>query len=147
MSHIVVAREAEPNLSATLIEVLPIAFDVTEDVAGDPSAITLNDPQTIEYIGVGFYLQETVAGTMAYVPHSSFSSSDNTIQLGINALQSKLPFKQDGTPTDANEGDTWYDTDDNVFRLYLETSPGTIEWVTLAGTLTNSMTSVNGGAF
>ena len=147
MSHIVVAREAEPNLSATLIEVLPIAFDITEDTVGDPTAITLNDPQTIEYIGVGFYLPEADASTMEYTPHSSFSSSDNTIALGINALQSKFPIRQDGTPIDANEGDTWYDTDDNVFRLYLETSPGTIEWVTLAGTLTNSMTSVNGGAF
>jgi len=147
MSHIVEIREAEPNLSSTLIEILPIAFDVTEDVAGDPSAITLNDPQTIEYIGVGFYLQETDGTTMGYTPHSTLPSSATTIQLGINALQAKFPFRQDALPTDPDEGDTWYDTDDNVFRLYLETSPGTIEWVTLAGTLTNNMSAVNGGTF
>ena len=145
MTHIVEARAAGPNLSSTLIEVVEDSYDVTID---SDDAITINNPKTIEYIGVGFYLSGFLnADQWPYQPHSSFDASSTTVQLGINELVRKFPYKQDTPPVGAIEGDTWYDGDDNAFKLYLETSPGTVEWVTLAGTLQNSMTSVNGGTF
>ena len=145
MTHIVEAREAGPNLSATLVEVVEDSYDVTID---SDEAITINNPKAIEYIGVGFYLSGFLnASQWPYQPHSRFDSSATNVQLGINELVKKFPFKQDTPPVGAVEGDTWYDGDDNSFKLYLETSPGTLEWVTLAGTLQNSMTSVNGGTF
>ena len=145
MTHIVEARAAGPNLSSTLIEVVEDSYDVTID---SDDAITINNPKTIEYIGVGFYLSGFLnADQWPYQPHSSFDASSTTVQLGINELVRKFPYKQDTPPVGAVEGATWYDGDDNSFKLYLETSPGTLEWVTLAGTLQNSMTAVNGGTF
>ena len=145
MTHIVVAKEAGPNLSATLVEVVEDSYDVTID---SDEAITINNPKAIEYIGLGFYLSGFLnANQWEYQPHSTFDPEATNVQLGINELVKKFPYKQDTPPVGAVEGDTWYDGDDNVFRLYLETSPGTIEWVTLAGTLQNNMTSVNGGTF
>ena len=145
MTHIVEARESGPNLSATLVEVVEDSYDVTID---SDEAITINNPKAIEYIGVGFYLSGFLnANQWSYQPHSSFDAASTTVQLGINELVRKFPYKQDTPPVGAIEGDTWYDGDDNAFKLYLETSPGTNEWVTLAGTLQNSMTSINGGTF
>ena len=145
MTHIVEARESGPNLSATLIEVIEDSYDVTID---SDEAITINNPKVIEYIGVGFYLSGFLnANQWPYQPHSSFDASATTVQLGINELVRKFPYKQDTPPVGAVEGATWYDGDDNAYKLYLETSPGTLEWVTLAGTLQNNMTSVNGGTF
>ena len=148
MTLTVDAKAAGPNLSSTTLELVEDSYDVEEDIPGEENAITINNPKYIEYIGVGFYLSGFLnANQWPYQPHSSFDASSTTVQLGINELVRKFPYKQDTPPIGAVEGDTWYDGDDNSFKLYLETSPGTNEWVTLAGTLTNSMTSVNGGTF
>ena len=148
MTHIVEARAAGPNLSSTTLELIEESYDVEEDIPGEENAITINNPKYIEYIGVGFYLSGFLnADQWPYQPHSSFDASSTNVQLGLNELVRKFPYKQDTPPVGAVEGATWYDGDDNAYKLYLETSPGTLEWVTLAGTLQNSMTSVNGGTF
>ena len=148
MTHIVEAREGGPNLSAMLVEAIGDSYEVAVDIPGEVGAITLNNPKYVEYVGLGFYLSGFLnANQWPYQPHSSFDSDATTVQLGINELVKKFPFKQDTPPVGAIEGDTWYEGDDNSFKLYLETSPGTLEWVTLAGTLQNSMTSINGGTF
>ena len=40
-------------------------------------------------------------------------------------------FRGANAPTGSNiqEGDTWYDTDDEQFKVYRETSSGTFQWV------------------
>ena len=42
-------------------------------------------------------------------------------------------FRSDTAPTgrNVNEGDQWYDTDDNQLKVYRETSPGVFQWVAL----------------
>ena len=73
--------------------------------------------------------------------------SVNNVESALQVLADNF-FQQDGTPTGANlnEGDLWYDTDDNQLKVYRETSPGTVEFVPLAEA-TGTMDILDAGSF
>ena len=53
-------------------------------------------------------------------------------------------------PTGSNveEGDTWYDTDDNQLKVYRETSSGVFEWVPImVGNISDDSDTLDAGAF
>ena len=59
-------------------------------------------------------------------------------------------FRQAAAPTGAtvSEGDTWYDTDDDEFKVYRETSTGVFQWVPIMlGAAGGDSDIVDGGAF
>ena len=73
-------------------------------------------------------------------PHGRISGDD--IQEAIQDLDNSLSNRTTA-PTNPVEGNIYYDTDDNILRLYIDT-----QWKTLAAfSLTNSMSTVNGGSF
>ena len=51
------------------------------------------------------------------------------MQTAIEQLADQI-FKSDSAPSGSNlqEGDFWYDTDDDILKVYLEVSAGTFEW-------------------
>jgi len=56
--------------------------------------------------------------------------SATNVQTAIEELAGNN-FRQDAVPTGSqvSEGDTWYDKDDNQFKIYRETSSGVFQWV------------------
>ncbi len=52
-----------------------------------------------------------------------------------------------GTST-LGEGDTWYDTDDEQFKVYRETSSGTFQWVPImVGAATGDSDTIDAGSY
>lgn len=59
-------------------------------------------------------------------------------------------FRGTIAPTGNNiqEGDTWYDTDDNQLKVYRETSAGVFEWVPIMiGNISPDSDTLDAGAF
>ena len=59
-------------------------------------------------------------------------------------------FRTTSTPTGPNieEGDTWYDVDDNQLKVYRETSNGVFEWVPIiVGAAADDSDTLDAGAF
>jgi len=59
-------------------------------------------------------------------------------------------FRSTTAPTGSNveEGDTWYDTDDNQLKVYRETSSGVFEWVPImVGNISDDSDTLDAGAF
>ena len=56
-------------------------------------------------------------------------------------------FRSNDTPTGTNvsEGDTWYDLDDNIMKVYREISSGVFAWTNLVVAETND--TLDAGAF
>jgi protein involved in temperature-dependent protein secretion len=66
-----------------------------------------------------------------------------------NALEqlADQDFRSTSTPTGTNvsEGDTWYDLDDNIMKVYREISSGVFAWTNLVVAETND--TLDAGAF
>lgn len=113
-----------------------------------------------EVSGTGVVLNETittVTTSLDLVTASTTSDNitveaHNTIPQGTltNALQvlSDQFFRGPNTPSGANlaEGDLWYDTDDDILKVYKETSTNNFEFVPLAQA-TGTMDTLDGGNF
>lgn len=134
----------------------PAVIEVTENVTeitASSDQITINltdDVTTIQAYSLAIPL--TVPGV---IDASSVTvSAYNTISGGFldEALKELADqnFRSDSTPTGSyiEEGDTWYDTDDNQLKVYRETSAGVFEWVPImVGNISPDSDTLNGGAF
>jgi len=72
-----------------------------------------------------------------------------TLQDAIDELAGNN-FRSDDKPTGAQvaEGDTWYDTDDNQYKIYRETSSGVFQWVPImVGSASGDSDTMDAGAF
>ena len=77
------------------------------------------------------------------------SVTATTVQGAIEQLADQ-DFRQAAAPTGAtvSEGDTWYDTDDDEFKVYRETSTGVFQWAPIMlGTPPGDSDIVDAGAF
>jgi hypothetical protein len=72
----------------------------------------------------------------------------NTLQGAIEQLAANQ-FKSNSAPTvGVDEGDTWYDLDDNQMKVYRETSTGVFNWVPLIiGDITGDSDTLDAGSF
>jgi len=108
----------------------------------DNEIIVYNETKEIE-VPTGNYLFDgsmLAASGYTVTPHGRISGDD--IQEAIQNLDDSLSNRTTA-PTNPVEGNIYYDTDDNILRLYIDT-----QWKTLAAfSLTNSMSTVNGGSF
>jgi len=134
----------------------PAVIEVTENVTeitASSDQITINltdDVTTIQAYSLAIPL--AVPGV---IDASSVTvSAYNTISSGFldNALKELADqnFRGDSTPTGnyIEEGDTWYDTDDNQLKVYRETSSGVFEWVPImVGNISPDSDTLDGGAF
>ncbi len=92
-------------------------------------------------------LADTNASAMGISSVSGLSAGN--VQDALEELAGQN-FGQDNTPTGSqvNEGDTWYDTDDNQYKIYRETSSGVFQWVPImVGSSDGDSDTLDAGAF
>ena len=116
-----------------------VAVTVAENVT------TLNivpSVTTVEAKGLAIALATSAA--VGVTPYGSITATN--VQDALNQLADQ-DFRTASTPTGANvqEGDTWYDTDDNLMKVYREISTGVFGWTNLVVTDLNQ--SLDAGAF
>ena len=94
-------------------------IDITDDI-NEIQAYTLAVP--FEVPG------QITAANVTVVPYGTITTTNLRDALKELADQD---FRGTSTPTGSyiSEGDTWYDTDDDQFKVYRETSSGTFQWV------------------
>lgn len=93
------------------------------------------------------------ASSMAVTPVGGLTATN--VQAALEALTIASDadikaFQQNAAPTgsDLTEGDTWYDLDDNEFKVYRETSVGVFQWVPIiVGATGDSSDLLDAGAF
>ena len=88
----------------------------------------------------------TPASTVTVTPYGPVTATN--IQGAIEQLADQN-FRSAGAPTaNIGEGDTWYDTDDDQFKVYRETSTGTFEWVPImVGAATGDSDTIDAGSY
>ena len=88
------------------------------------------------------------AGANAIVYEAGGSIESTTVQAAIEELANDF-YRGTTVPTSGiEEGDLFYDTDDNILRVYAETSSNNLEWVTLMeATDSTNMLRLDGGSY
>ena len=138
---------ADPIL-ASLEPLSPTDLFVQEDnwfvtlTEFDNEIIVYNEVKERE-VPTGIYLFDgTMLAASGYTVSPSGRVSGDDIQEAIQNLDDTLSNRTTA-PTNPIEGTIYYDTDDNILRLYIDS-----QWKTLAAaTLTTSMSTVSGGTF
>jgi len=112
---------------------------VAEDVTTINIAPTIT---TVEAKGLAISL--ATASALPFTPYGTVTATN--VQDALNQLADQ-DFRTTSTPTGTNvsEGDTWYDTDDNLMKVYREISTGVFGWTNLVVTELNE--SLDAGAF
>ena len=116
-----------------------VAVSVSENVT------TLNivpSVTTVEAKGLAIALSDSAA--MGVTPYGSITATN--VQAALNQLADQ-DFRSNDTPTGTNvsEGDTWYDLDDNIMKVYREISSGVFAWTNVVVAETND--TLDAGAF
>jgi len=138
---------ADPIL-ASLEPLSPTDLFVQEDnwfvtlTEFDNEIIVYNEVKERE-VPTGIYLFDgTMLAASGYTVTSHGRVTGDDIQEAIQNLDDTLSNRTTA-PTNPIEGTIYYDTDDNILRLYIDS-----QWKTLAAaTLTTSMSTVSGGTF
>ena len=138
---------ADPIL-ASLEPLSPTSLFVQEDnwfvtlTDVDNEIIVYNEVKERE-VPTGIYLFDgTMLAASGYTVTSHGRVTGDDIQEAIQNLDDTLSNRTTA-PTNPIEGTIYYDTDDNILRLYIDS-----QWKTLAATtLTTSMSTVSGGTF
>jgi hypothetical protein len=121
---------------------------ISEDVT---SVTVLEDVTTINIAPVvttveakGLAITLATAAALPFTPYGTVTATNVQDALAQLADQD---FRTTSTPTGTNvsEGDTWYDTDDNLMKVYREISTGVFGWTNLVVTELNE--SLDAGAF
>ena len=127
-------------LSITTVEVQETDWFVQFNSSGE---ITVYDEIKTMDVEVGIYLfNGALVNAAGYTVDPVGRITDDDIQAAIQQLDDTLSNRTTA-PSDPTEGTIYYDTDDNILRLYINSA-----WVTLGATsLTNEMSKVSGGTF
>lgn len=109
--------------------------DITEDVtevsiteAGKVEVAINEDVTVVEINNLAVPTTFVAAADVGFEPHGSVTATN--IRDAIQQLADQ-DFRSDDAPSGPNveEGDTWYDTNDNQLKVYRETSEGNFEFV------------------
>jgi hypothetical protein len=127
-------------MATTQVTVQENVTSITIDAA---TSITVNEDVTTLEISAGA-AGASVASSIGVTPYGTISSTN--VQSALQELADDF-FRQDGEPESAEEGDLWYDTDDDALKAYIEIG-GSPTWTTLlqAGA-ENQMLLLDGGNF
>ena len=138
---------ADPIL-ASLEPLSPTSLFVQEDnwfvtlTEYDNEIVVYNEVKEREVPTGAYVFDGTMFAASGYTVTPSGRVTTDDIQDAIEELNDSLSARTTA-PTNPAEGSIYYDTDDNILRLYIDA-----QWKTLAATtLTNSMSVVSGGTF
>jgi len=129
-----------------------VSVDITEnvtsiDASGTSPSITIT-PAVSSVTAYNLALPgASSASLISIVPYGPITATE--LQSALQQLADQS-FRQDTTPTGANvsEGDTWYDTDDDEFKVYREISTGNFQWAPIMlGAPPGDSDIVDAGAF
>ena len=123
---------------------MTISISITE---ASTSVLASGLATTLEVFNTSIPVITSVAAGVASNAYGSVTAT--TVQGAIEQLADQS-FRQAAAPTGAtvSEGDTWYDTDDEDFKVYRETSTGVFAWVPIMlGTPPGDSDIVDAGAF
>ena len=120
----------QPNVTSVSIADPSTRVTIVEDITN----VSLSAAQSIL----------TAAG-LTFTPHGAITATN--VQTALEQLTDQS-FRSATAPTGTNlqEGDLWYDTDDNQFYVYRETTSNVFEFIPLAAA-TGTMDNLDGGLF
>ena len=131
-------------------------IDITEDVtsvstSGDNITVDITDDVTkVEAytLAIPIDVPGTLNATNIIVtPYNTIASTN--LQTVLQGLADQ-DFRGTSAPTGStvSEGDTWYDTDDEQFKVYRETSSGTFQWVPIiVGAAAGDSDTIDAGSY
>ena len=131
---------------------LEITEDVTDvSVTGDSITVNITDDVTTVQ-AYSLAIPISVPGTLTAsniitTPYNTITATDLDTALKQLADQN---FRGTTAPTGStvSEGDTWYDTDDEQFKVYRETSTGTFQWVPIiVGAAAGDSDTIDAGSY
>jgi hypothetical protein len=131
----------------------PISIEITESVTtveatGSTTSLSISPTVTeVNAYNLALAVGVTPASSILSTAYGSITATN--VQDALEQLADQS-FRQAAAPTGASvsEGDTWYDTDDEDFKVYRETSTGVYEWVPIMlGTPPGDSDIVDAGAF
>ena len=126
---------------ATTLSVSETVTTVT--VAEDSTTINIAPTvTTVEAKGLAVSLANAAA--LPVTPYGTVTATN--VQDALQQLADQ-DFRSTSQPTGTNvqEGDTWYDTDDNLMKVYREISTGVFAWTNLVVAETDE--TLDAGAF
>ena len=115
----------------------------TVTVAEDTT--TMNIAPTITTVEAkGLAISLANAAALPVTPYGTITAAN--VQDALQQLADQ-DFRSTSQPTGTNvqEGDTWYDTDDNLMKVYREISTGVFAWTNLVVAETDD--TLDAGAF
>jgi hypothetical protein len=115
----------------------------TVTVAEDTTTINIAPTiTTVEAKGLAISLANAAA--LPVTPYGTITAAN--VQDALQQLADQ-DFRSTSQPTGTNvqEGDTWYDTDDNLMKVYREISTGVFAWTNLVVAETDE--TLDAGAF
>ena len=122
---------------------LTISTPVSTTLTIDGVSTTYNVSGENTTLEISTQISATVGSAIIYSPSGRLESTN--VQAALDELAGDF-FVQDGTPSGSqlNEGDLWYDTDDDELKVYRGTT-----WQTLAGAGgdAETMLTLDGGSF
>ena len=136
------------NETSLLISEDIISVTVAEEVTTIDITPTVT---TVEAKGLAVSLANAEA--LPFTPHGAITGTN--VQEALQQLADQS-FRSDTAPTGTivagtstlGEGDTWYDTNDEQFKVYRETSNGVYEWVPIiVGDSSGDSDTLDAGAF
>ena len=131
---------------------LEVTESVTEvSATGDTLTITLTDDVTevqAYTLAVPFEVPgQITANNVTVTPYNTIASTN--LQTVLQGLADQ-DFRGTSAPSGSTvqEGDTWYDTDDDQLKVYRETSSGNFAWVPImVGNISPDSDTVDAGSY
>ena len=116
----------------TTIQIVEEVTQLSVSNANDISVTLIDDPTVLTVNNFAIPVQFMDSGNVSFDGHGPITA-DN-VRDAIQQLADQN-FRSTTAPTGSNvqEGDTWYDTDDDQLKVYRETSTNTFEWVPIIG--------------
>jgi hypothetical protein len=131
----------------TTVVITEEVTELTVSNANDISVTLVDDPTVLTVNNFAIPVQFMDSGNVSFDGHGPITADNVRDALQQLADQN---FRTTDTPTGSNieEGDTWYDTDDNQLKVYRETSSGVFEWVPIMiGNISDDSDTLDAGAF
>ena len=112
----------------TTVQIVEEVTQLSVSNANDVSVTLSDDSTTLTVNNFALPTAYVDAVDVTFSPHGTVTATN--LRDAVQQLADQN-FRSDDVPTGSNveEGDTWYDTDDNQLKVYRETSEGVFEFV------------------
>tara|TARA_B110000858_G_scaffold23390_1_gene23645 strand:- start:303 stop:707 length:405 start_codon:yes stop_codon:yes gene_type:complete len=134
-------------MSITNPTIVTVSESITDITVTGQETIAVDITQSDVNVEVNNFVlpsQSQDAQNTVVAPYGTITATN--VQDALKQLADQ-DFRSTSTPTGTNvsEGDTWYDTDDNIMKVYREVSTGVFAWTNLVVADTDDL--LDAGAF